>query len=105
MMPDLTGQFWADAEPRLRALGWTGSLDQGRQRRRTAASAANAVVTQSPPPGTAVKFDGTDHAELRVSSRPHGIGDLVLQLAHQRLGRRGAAVRPASWRASGGRPR
>ena len=24
VMPDLTGQFWTDAEPRLRALGWTG---------------------------------------------------------------------------------
>ena len=23
-MPDLTGKFWVDAEPRLRALGWTG---------------------------------------------------------------------------------
>ena len=28
-MPDLRGQFWADAEPRLRALGWTGGLDKG----------------------------------------------------------------------------
>ncbi|HET7075646.1 MAG TPA: Stk1 family PASTA domain-containing Ser/Thr kinase, partial [Mycobacterium sp.] len=24
LMPDLTGMFWTDAEPRLRALGWTG---------------------------------------------------------------------------------
>ena len=29
MMPDLRGQFWTDAEPRLRALGWTGDLDKG----------------------------------------------------------------------------
>ena len=26
IMPDLRGMFWADAEPRLRALGWTGVL-------------------------------------------------------------------------------
>ncbi|BCI92426.1 hypothetical protein NIIDMKKI_76320 [Mycobacterium kansasii] len=29
VMPDLSGMFWTDAEPRLRALGWTGVLDKG----------------------------------------------------------------------------
>src|SRR5246127_2310156 len=29
VMPDVTGQFWTEAEPRLRALGWTGVLDKG----------------------------------------------------------------------------
>src|SRR6202012_3850721 len=29
VMPDLSGMFWADAEPRLRALVWTGTLDKG----------------------------------------------------------------------------
>ncbi len=32
IMPDLRGQFWTDAEPRLRALGWTGVLDKGARR-------------------------------------------------------------------------
>ncbi len=29
MMPDLSKMFWADAEPQLRALGWTGVLVKG----------------------------------------------------------------------------
>jgi serine/threonine-protein kinase len=29
VMPDVTGQVWTEAEPRLRALGWTGVLDKG----------------------------------------------------------------------------
>lgn len=28
-MPNLVGQFWTDAEPTLRALGWTGVLNKG----------------------------------------------------------------------------
>src|SRR5699024_10561803 len=29
VMPDLSGLFWTDAEPQLRALGWTGMLIKG----------------------------------------------------------------------------
>jgi eukaryotic-like serine/threonine-protein kinase len=55
-MPDLRGMFWTDAEPRLRALGWTGVLDKGADVPNSG-QRINAVVTQSPSPGTAVNFD------------------------------------------------
>jgi eukaryotic-like serine/threonine-protein kinase len=57
-MPDLRGQFWTDAEPRLRALGWTGGLDKGADAR-DSGQRTNAVVTQSPAPGSAVNFSAT----------------------------------------------
>ncbi len=57
-MPDLRGQFWTDAEPRLRALGWTGFLDKGADVR-DSGQRTNAVVTQSPSPGSTVNFDAT----------------------------------------------
>ena len=56
VMPDLSGQFWTDAEPRLRALGWTGVLDKGGDVQNSG-QRTNAVVTQSPAAGTAVNFD------------------------------------------------
>ena len=57
-MPDLTGMFWIDAEPRLRALGWTGGMDKGAD---VAAGDPNRnrVVSQSPASGTGVDRDGT----------------------------------------------
>jgi eukaryotic-like serine/threonine-protein kinase len=57
LMPDLRGQFWTDAEPRLRALGWTGVLDRGGDVQNSG-QRTNAVVTQSPPAGTGVNYDG-----------------------------------------------
>jgi eukaryotic-like serine/threonine-protein kinase len=57
-MPDLRGQFWADAEPRLRALGWTGFLDKGADAR-DSGQRTNAVVTQTPAPGNTVNYDAT----------------------------------------------
>ncbi|HTI76004.1 MAG TPA: Stk1 family PASTA domain-containing Ser/Thr kinase [Mycobacterium sp.] len=56
VMPDVRGGFWTDVEPNLRnAYGWTGQLirapDVQNSGQRT-----NAVVTQSPAAGTAVKF-------------------------------------------------
>ena len=57
-MPDLRGQFWTDAEPRLRALGWTGVLDKGADVR-DSGQRTNAVVSQSPSPGSTVNFDAT----------------------------------------------
>jgi serine/threonine-protein kinase len=57
-MPDLRGQFWTDAEPRLRALGWTGGLDRGADAR-DSGQRTNAVVTQSPSPGSPVTFSAT----------------------------------------------
>jgi eukaryotic-like serine/threonine-protein kinase len=57
-MPDLRGQFWTDAEPRLRALGWTGFLDKGADAR-DSGQRTNAVVVQSPAAGSAVNFSAT----------------------------------------------
>ncbi len=58
IMPELRGKFWADAEPLLRALGWTGVLDKGPDV--DAGSSQHArVVTQSPAPNTGVNRDGT----------------------------------------------
>src|SRR5262249_7229082 len=56
VMPDLTGMFWTDAEPQLRALGWTGTLVKradvaGSDQQR------NRVVYQSPAPNTALNRD------------------------------------------------
>ncbi|MGE2737299.1 Stk1 family PASTA domain-containing Ser/Thr kinase [Mycolicibacterium vaccae] len=57
VMPDLTGMFWTDAEPRLRALGWTGVLDKGPDVPNSG-QRANAVVRQTPTPGSGVNFGG-----------------------------------------------
>ncbi len=56
-MPDLSGMYWADAEPRLRALGWTGVLDKGPDVDAGGSLHAK-VVRQSPAPGTGVNKDG-----------------------------------------------
>jgi beta-lactam-binding protein with PASTA domain len=56
-MPDLTGMFWTDAEPRLRALGWTGVLDKGADVD-AGGSQSHRVVYQNPPAGAGVNRDG-----------------------------------------------
>src|ERR1700756_3955455 len=57
VMPDLSGMFWNDAEPRLRALGWTGVLDKGPDVD-AGGSQHNRVVYQNPPAGVGVNRDG-----------------------------------------------
>jgi serine/threonine-protein kinase len=57
VMPDLTGMFWADAEPQLRALGWTGVLIKGADVPSGDAN-RNRVVYQSPSAGTGTNRDG-----------------------------------------------
>ncbi len=57
LMPDLSGMFWTDAEPRLRALGWTGGLDKGPDVD-IGGSQHNRVVFQNPPAGVGVNRDG-----------------------------------------------
>jgi beta-lactam-binding protein with PASTA domain/predicted Ser/Thr protein kinase len=57
LMPDLTGMFWTDAEPRLRALGWTGVLDKGPDVD-AGGSQSHRVVYQNPPAGAGVNRDG-----------------------------------------------
>ena len=56
-MPDLTGMFWTDAEPQLRALGWTGILVKGADVPGND-QLRNRVVYQSPGPGSGVNRDG-----------------------------------------------
>jgi eukaryotic-like serine/threonine-protein kinase len=57
VMPDVSGMFWTDAEPRLRALGWTGVLDKGPDVD-AGGSQHNRVVYQNPPAGVGVNRDG-----------------------------------------------
>ncbi len=57
VMPDVSGMFWTDAEPRLRALGWTGVLDKGPDVD-AGGSLHNKVVYQNPPAGAGVNRDG-----------------------------------------------
>ncbi|HXA13061.1 MAG TPA: PASTA domain-containing protein, partial [Mycobacterium sp.] len=56
LMPDLTGMVWTDAEPQLRALGWTGSLVKGADVPGSD-QARNRIVYQSPPALTGVNRD------------------------------------------------
>lgn len=58
VMPNLIGQFWVDAEPALRALGWTGTLVKGPDVPNSG-QRANAVVVQNPPPGSGADFGGS----------------------------------------------
>ena len=55
VMPNLLGQFWVDAEPTLRALGWTGVLVKGPDVSNSGQK-TNAVVTQSPAAGTGANY-------------------------------------------------
>ena len=57
VMPDLSGMFWTDAEPRLRALGWTGFLDKGADVD-AGGSQSHRVVYQNPPAGAGLNRDG-----------------------------------------------
>ncbi len=58
VMPDVSGMFWTDAEPQLRALGWTGMLVKGADVD-AGGSGHNRVLYQSPPAGQGVNTDGT----------------------------------------------
>ena len=57
IMPDLSGMFWTDAEPRLRALGWTGFLDKGPDVD-AGGPQSHRVVYQNPPAGSGCNRDG-----------------------------------------------
>jgi serine/threonine-protein kinase len=65
VMPNVMGQFWSDIEPNLRALGWTGVLVKGPDVPNSG-QRGNAVVLQSPPPGSGLIFD----APLTLSFAP-----------------------------------
>ena len=57
-MPDLSGLVWTEAEPQLRALGWTGILIKGADVDAGGAQ-HNRVVFQSPSAGQGVNRDGS----------------------------------------------
>jgi serine/threonine-protein kinase len=57
IMPDLSGLFWTDAEPQLRALGWIGILIKGSDVD-AGGSQHNRVVYQSPSAGQGANKDG-----------------------------------------------
>jgi eukaryotic-like serine/threonine-protein kinase len=52
-MPNVTGRYWTDAEPLLRAAGWTGSLVKGPDLANSRYS-YNTIATQEPAPGRLV---------------------------------------------------
>ena len=58
MMPNLVGQFWTEAEPALRALGWTGVLVKGPDVPNSG-QRANSVVAQIPAAGAGAGFAGS----------------------------------------------
>ncbi len=55
IMPNLRNQFWVDAEPLLRSLGWTGELIKLPNAQDSGAP-TNGVATQSPSAGSAVNY-------------------------------------------------
>lgn len=57
VMPDLRGMVWTDAEPLLRALGWTGMLIKGPDVD-AGGDSRNRVVAQSPGSGQGANIDG-----------------------------------------------
>ena len=62
--PTCPGMVWTDAEPRLRALGWTGILDKGADVD-AGGSQHTRVVFQSPPAGSGRQQRRHHHAEVR----------------------------------------
>ena len=58
IMPDLSGLVWTEAEPQLRALGWTGILVKGADVD-AGGSQNNRVVFQSPSAGQGANRDGS----------------------------------------------
>ncbi|WP_431234122.1 PASTA domain-containing protein [Mycolicibacterium psychrotolerans] len=56
VMPDLRGMYWADADPALRTLGWTGVLDKGPNLPNTP-YARNQIAVQTPAPGQVIASD------------------------------------------------
>ena len=58
IMPDLSGLVWTEAEPQLRALGWTGILVKGSDVD-AGGSQRNRVVFQSPSAGQGANRDGS----------------------------------------------
>ncbi|BBY85920.1 Stk1 family PASTA domain-containing Ser/Thr kinase [Mycolicibacterium tokaiense] len=55
-MPNLRGQFWDDAQPLLRSLGWTGTMIKLPNAQNSGVP-TNGVVTQDPASGEAVNND------------------------------------------------
>jgi serine/threonine-protein kinase len=59
VMPDLTGMLWTDAEPQLRALGWTGNVLGGGTEAPSSDQQRKRIIFQDPAPGGAVNRDAS----------------------------------------------
>lgn len=60
LMPNLTGMFYVDLLPQLQQIyGFTGALVKGADVPVADGNARNRVITQDPPPGSALNTDGT----------------------------------------------
>jgi len=51
VMPDLVGEYWTDAEPQLRGLGWNGMLILG-EYVEVGPTDRNRIMSQDPAAGT-----------------------------------------------------
>jgi beta-lactam-binding protein with PASTA domain len=58
VMPDVVGLYWTDAEPQLRAAGWTGFLVKASDVP-VAAGDRNRIMVQTPTPGEHLETDAT----------------------------------------------
>ncbi|MBB3601411.1 serine/threonine-protein kinase [Mycolicibacterium sp. BK556] len=56
VMPDLRGMYWADAEPALRTIGWTGVLEKAADIP-GAPYRKNSIAAQVPAPGQVIASD------------------------------------------------
>ena len=66
VMPDLAGQFWVDAEPNLRVLGWTGVLIKGPDVTNAGDQNRNRVMSQISSGGAGCRFHRYSHADVRL---------------------------------------
>lgn len=57
VMPDLRGLYWKDADPLLRAAGWTGVLDRAPSVPRASPTESNRILRQDPPAGAKIVHD------------------------------------------------
>lgn len=58
VMPNIVGMYWSDAEPQLRAAGWTGLIVKASDVP-VAAGDRNRITAQTPTPGERLETDAT----------------------------------------------
>lgn len=58
VMPNVVGMYWSDAEPQLRAAGWTGLIVKASDVP-VAAGDRNRIMAQTPTPGEHLETNAT----------------------------------------------